>query len=52
MSTPNKKPTSQGKGVDLLAWIDERFPLTQVWNEHVAQYYAPKNFNFTISLVL
>jgi ubiquinol-cytochrome c reductase cytochrome b subunit len=46
MSTPNKKPTSQGKDVDLLAWIDERFPLTQVWNEHVAQYYAPKNFNF------
>ncbi|MCB1758865.1 MAG: cytochrome b N-terminal domain-containing protein, partial [Gammaproteobacteria bacterium] len=21
-------------------------PLTKVWNEHLAQYYAPKNFNF------
>ncbi len=30
----------------LIAWIDDRFPLTKVWNEHLAQYYAPKNFNF------
>ncbi|RMG34536.1 MAG: cytochrome b [Gammaproteobacteria bacterium] len=29
----------------LIEWIDERFPLTKVWNEHLAQYYAPKNFN-------
>ncbi|MEJ2575337.1 MAG: cytochrome b N-terminal domain-containing protein [Gammaproteobacteria bacterium] len=27
-------------------WIDERYPLTKVWNEHLAQYYAPKNMNF------
>ncbi|MFK8067653.1 MAG: cytochrome bc complex cytochrome b subunit [Gammaproteobacteria bacterium] len=31
---------------NLLAWIDARFPLTKMWNEHLAQYYAPKNFNF------
>jgi ubiquinol-cytochrome c reductase cytochrome b subunit len=30
----------------LLAWIDVRFPLTKVWEEHLAKYYAPKNFNF------
>ena len=30
----------------LVQWIDDRFPLTKVWNEHLAQYYAPKNFNF------
>ncbi len=30
----------------LIAWIDERFPLLKVWNEHFAKYYAPKNFNF------
>ena len=30
----------------MVGWIDERFPLTKVWNEHLAQYYAPKNFNF------
>ncbi len=28
------------------AWIDERFPMTQLWNEQVAEYYAPKNMNF------
>lgn len=27
-------------------WINTRFPLIQIWNEHAAQYYAPKNFNF------
>ncbi len=27
-------------------WIDARFPLMQQWNEHLAEYYAPKNFNF------
>src|SRR5210317_285736 len=31
---------------NLLGWIDDRFPLTKMWNEHLAQYYAPKNFNF------
>ena len=30
----------------LMGWIDERFPLTKMWNEHLAEYYAPKNFNF------
>ncbi|CAA9891877.1 Cytochrome b [Candidatus Methylobacter favarea] len=27
-------------------WILDRFPLTKLWNEHMAHYYAPKNFNF------
>jgi ubiquinol-cytochrome c reductase cytochrome b subunit len=26
--------------------VDARFPLSKLWNEHLAQYYAPKNFNF------
>ena len=29
-----------------LRWMDDRFPLTKVWKEHVAEYYTPKNFNF------
>jgi len=29
-----------------MSWIDARFPATKMWNEHVAYYYAPKNFNF------
>src|SRR6185295_19028481 len=30
----------------LVDWIDARFPMTRLWNEHVGEYYAPKNFNF------
>ena len=30
----------------LLTWVDQRFPLISLWKEHVAEYYAPKNFNF------
>lgn len=29
-----------------MTWLDARFPATKVWNEHLAEYYAPKNFNF------
>ena len=31
---------------NLLGWIDDRFPLTKMWNDHLAEYYTPKNFNF------
>ena len=27
-------------------WFLDRFPLTKLWEEHMAHYYAPKNFNF------
>ena len=30
----------------LVGWIDQRFPLTSTWKQHVSEYYAPKNFNF------
>lgn len=30
----------------LLGWVDERFPLTSTWKQHLSEYYAPKNFNF------
>ena len=30
----------------LIGWIDARFPLISLWEEHVSRYYAPKNFNF------
>ncbi|MCJ7558064.1 MAG: cytochrome b N-terminal domain-containing protein [Gammaproteobacteria bacterium] len=43
MSTSNNE---QGAAKRLLAWIDARFPLTKMINEHAAEYYAPKNFNF------
>ncbi len=32
--------------MSLMTWIDERFPASQLWREHISEYYAPKNFNF------
>jgi ubiquinol-cytochrome c reductase cytochrome b subunit len=29
-----------------LTWLDQRFPLMSLWRDHLAEYYAPKNFNF------
>ena len=34
------------KTTGLLGWVDDRFPLTKLWKDHLAEYYAPKNFNF------
>jgi ubiquinol-cytochrome c reductase cytochrome b subunit len=31
--------------VDLRDWVNARFPLLELWNSHLARYYAPKNFN-------
>jgi ubiquinol-cytochrome c reductase cytochrome b subunit len=33
------------KTTGFLGWIDDRFPLTKIWKDHIAEYYAPKNFN-------
>jgi len=27
-------------------WVDSRLPIMRAWNTHMAEYYAPKNFNF------
>jgi ubiquinol-cytochrome c reductase cytochrome b subunit len=32
--------------MQILGWVDARFPLTKMWKEHLSEYYAPKNFNF------
>jgi len=37
---------SGGRLAAVRQWIDDRFPMTKMWNEHAAEYYAPKNFNF------
>ncbi|MEC9362355.1 MAG: cytochrome bc complex cytochrome b subunit [Pseudomonadota bacterium] len=34
------------KTTGVLGWIDDRFPLTKLWKDHLTEYYAPKNFNF------
>lgn len=34
------------KGTSNENWLNKRLPLGKVWNEHLAEYYAPRNFNF------
>ena len=29
-----------------LNWVDNRFPASKLYKEHLGEYYAPKNFNF------
>jgi ubiquinol-cytochrome c reductase cytochrome b subunit len=29
----------------LLNWVDNRFPASKLFKEHMSEYYAPKNFN-------
>jgi ubiquinol-cytochrome c reductase cytochrome b subunit len=33
-------------GDKLLNWVDNRFPASKLYKEHLSEYYAPKNFNF------
>ena len=37
---------TDNKNNGLAGWIDQRFPMTKMWEEHISKYYAPKNFNF------
>ena len=48
MGAPNteKYKTDGTTSGNLLEWIDARFPLLALWNDHLAKYYAPKNFIF------
>ena len=39
-------PANASTGVKLLNWVDNRFPLSKLWNDQWGKYYAPKNFNF------
>jgi ubiquinol-cytochrome c reductase cytochrome b subunit len=46
MAEMQSAPAGATAGQRLLTWVDNRFPLSKLYNEHMAQYYAPKNFNF------
>ena len=47
MAVAEKQPvTGAGPFNGLLTWIDQRFPLVSLWRDHLAEYYASKNFNF------
>ena len=38
-------PPDASAGTKLLTWVDNRFPLSKLWNDQWGKYYAPKNFN-------
>ncbi|MCW7537188.1 cytochrome bc complex cytochrome b subunit [Aquabacterium sp. A7-Y] len=46
MAKFKEAPAGATGAQQLLNWIDNRFPLSKLYNEHVGEYYAPKNFNF------
>lgn len=46
MADYKEAPPNATRGQKLLNWVDNRFPASKLWNEHVGEYYAPKNFNF------
>ena len=46
MATYKEAPANATAPQKLLNWVDNRFPLSKLYNEHVGEYYAPKNFNF------
>ncbi|PPE65809.1 cytochrome b [Caldimonas caldifontis] len=46
MAEYKEAPADATAAQKLLNWVDNRFPLSKLYNEHVGEYYAPKNFNF------
>jgi ubiquinol-cytochrome c reductase cytochrome b subunit len=46
MAEMKQAPAGATAGEKLMTWVDNRFPATKMYNEHVGEYYAPKNFNF------
>ena len=46
MAEFKEAPADATAAQSCMIWVDNRFPATKLWNEHVAEYYAPKNFNF------
>src|SRR3972149_1377448 len=45
-ATENQPVPGAGPFNGILTWVDERYPLMSTWKAHLAEYYAPKNFNF------
>ncbi|MET0207837.1 MAG: cytochrome bc complex cytochrome b subunit [Burkholderiaceae bacterium] len=46
MAEFHEAPAGASIGVKLLTWVDNRFPASKMYKEHMSEYYAPKNFNW------
>jgi len=46
MAEFKEAPAGAPVGEKLLTWVDNRFPASKLYKEHLSEYYAPKNFNW------
>jgi ubiquinol-cytochrome c reductase cytochrome b subunit len=46
MAEMKQAPAGASAGEKFMTWVDNRFPATKLYKEHLSEYYAPKNFNF------
>jgi ubiquinol-cytochrome c reductase cytochrome b subunit len=46
MAEFKEAPADAPLAAKLMTWVDNRFPATKLYKEHLSEYYAPKNFNF------
>jgi len=45
MAEFKQAPVGASRGTQFMTWVDNRFPATKLFKEHMSEYYAPKNFN-------
>jgi ubiquinol-cytochrome c reductase cytochrome b subunit len=45
MAEYKEAPAGATASQQLLNWVDNRFPASKLYKEHLSEYYAPKNFN-------
>lgn len=46
MAEFKEAPAGASMGEQLMTWVDNRFPASKMYKEHMSEYYAPKNFNW------
>jgi ubiquinol-cytochrome c reductase cytochrome b subunit len=46
MAEFKEAPAGAPAAQKLMTWVDNRFPASKMYKEHLSEYYAPKNFNF------
>jgi len=46
MAEMKEAPAGAPIAEKLMTWVDNRFPASKLYKEHLSEYYAPKYFNF------
>src|SRR5512137_2529114 len=46
MAEFKQAPAGAPVAQQFMTWVDNRFPATKLYKEHMSEYYAPKNMNF------